>query len=136
MPELHRYRLFLSHAWNYHDSYERMIEFLDQAPRFIYSNYSVPRDKSFEGMGRNQLREQLRRQIRPVEATIILGGLYVSYSDWIQFEIDFAQSLMKPIIGVRPWGSQRMPQAVSDAANIVVGWNTDSIINAIREYSI
>jgi hypothetical protein len=136
MPTLHRYRLFISHAWHRHEGYDRMIQFLDAAPLFIYSNYSVPQDKAFIGMTNAQLMEQLKNQIRPVEAVIILGGIYVSYSGWIQAEIDFAKSIGKPIIGVVPWGAQRMPQAVTNAADIIVGWNTNSIVNAIRQYAI
>jgi hypothetical protein len=78
------------------------------------------------------LEDELRGQIRPVHVVIILGGMYVAHSDWIQFEIDFAKSLRKPIIGVRPWGAERMPQAVTDAANEVLGWNTGPIVDAIR----
>ena len=136
MPELHRYRLFISHAWHRHEGYDRMLQFLNEAPNFIYSNYSVPLDKAFDKMSNSQLEEEIKQQIRPVESVIILGGIYVSYSKWIQFEIDFAKSLMKPIIGIQPWGAQRMPLAVQNAANIIVGWNTSSIVKAIREYSI
>lgn len=136
MPELHRYRLFISHAWHRHEGYDRLIEFLDDARLFIYSNYSVPQDKAFRGMTNPQLREQLEKQINPTEVVLILGGIYVSYSSWIQYEIDHAKSLNKPIIGIRPRGAKRMPQAVTDAANIVVGWNTDSIVSAIRKYAI
>lgn len=136
MPELHRYRIFASHAWHRDEAYKRLFQFLDAAPLFIYSNYSVPQDKAFVGMNNTQLLEQLKRQVRPVEAVIILGGMYVSHSGWIQAEIDFAKSIGKPIIGVMPWGAQRMPQAVTNAADIVVGWNTSSIVNAIRKYAI
>ena len=87
-------------------------------------------------MSTSKLRDELRGQIRPVQSVLILGGLYVSYSEWIQFEIDFAKELQKPIIGVQPWGAQRMPTAVTQAANTIVGWNTSSIVSAIREYSI
>lgn len=136
MPQLHRYRLFISHAWRYHDDYDRIVRFLNGAPNFIYANYSVPGDKKFDDMSVAALKDELRGQIRPVESVLILGGLYVSYSSWIQFEIDFAKELQKPIIGIRPWGVQRMPQAVTQAANIIVGWNTSSIVAAIRQYSI
>lgn len=135
MPELHRYPLFISHAWHRHEGYDRLLSFLDDAPNFIYSNYSVPSDRAFENMAAYQLEEQIKQQIRPVSTVIILGGLYVSYSKWIQFEIDFAKSLSKPIIGIQPWGSQRMPMAVQYAANTVVGWNTSSIVRAIRDFS-
>lgn len=136
MPTLHIYRLFISHAWHRHEGYDRMVQFLDAAPLFIYSNYSVPQHRAFIGMNNTQLMEQLKNQIRPVEAVIILGGIYVSYSGWIQAEIDFAKSIGKPIIGVTPWGAQRMPQAVTNAADIIVGWNTSSIVNAIRQYAL
>ena len=135
MPELHRYRLFISHAWHRHDAYDRMKKFLDEAPYFRYSNYSVPLDRAFERMSTRQLEEEIKQQIRPVASVIILGGLYVSYSKWIQFEIDYAKYLNKPIIGVQPWGAQRMPLAVQHAANTIVGWNQSSIISAIRGYS-
>jgi len=108
---------------------------LDNANNFIYSNYSIPWEKRFEGLTKSQLQEELKGQIRPVEVVIILGGMYVAYSDWIQFEIDFAKP-KKPIIGLKPWGAQVMPQAITNAADIIVGWNTDSIVNAIRQYAL
>lgn len=128
MPELHRYRIFISHAWDYNDDYYRLIKYLDEAPNFIYSNYSVPKHDPAQGT----LREALRRQIRPVEVVLILAGMYVNASDWIQFEMDFAAALSKPMVGIRPWGAQRVPQAVQDAVTEMVGWNTSSIVSAIR----
>ena len=133
MPQLHRYRLFISHAWQYNDDYYRLIGMLDNASNFIYSNYSVPEHDPVDANNKTKLKEELRQQIRPVEVVIILGGMYVAYSDWIQFEIDFATSLGKPILGIRPWGAQVMPTAVQDAADKIVGWNTSTIVAAIRE---
>ncbi len=128
MPMLYTYRIFISHAWKYNEEYYRLIEYLDAAPNFKYANYSVPEHDPADG----DIEEALKKQIRPVEVVLILAGMYVSYSDWIQFEIDFAQQLNKPIIGVELWGLKRTPQAVQDAADEIVGWNTSSIISAIR----
>jgi len=133
MPELHRYRLFISHAWTYNDEYNRIIQFLNQASNFIYSNYSVPEHDPVIAGNTSKLKEELRQQIRPVEVVIALAGMYVAYSDWIKFEIDYASLLSKPILGVKPWGSQVTPTAVSSAADIMVGWNTDGIVSAIRQ---
>jgi hypothetical protein len=132
MPELHRYRLFISHAWKYNEEYYKLIGMLDSASNFIYSNYSVPEHDPVDANNKEKLKEALRNQIRPVELVIILAGMYVSYSDWIQFEIDFAKSLGKPILGIKPWGSERIPQAVQDAAKEIVGWNAPTIVDAIR----
>jgi hypothetical protein len=136
MPALKRYRLFISHAWRYHDDYTRFINLLNEAPLFEYANYSVPRDDKFDKMSSTALGEEIKGQIRPVQSVIILAGLYVSYSDWIQYEIDYAKQMQKPIIAVMPWGSTATPKAVSQAANIIVGWNTSSFVSAIRDYSI
>ncbi len=134
MPELHRYRLFISHAWQYSDDYTRLINLLDVAPYFNYANYSVPRYDPLH-CSQSDLKEQLREQIRPVEVVVILSGMYVAYSGWIQFEIDYASSLNKSILGIKLWGSERTPDEVYLASNEIVGWNTDSILSAIRRLS-
>ena len=132
MPYLHNHRLFISHAWQYSDGYARVIRFLNEAGNFTYSNYSVPEDRAFQGMTRPQLQEQLRNQIRPVQCVLIVSGMYVSHSDWIQFEIDVASALGKPIIGIVPWGAERTPLAVQNAAREMVAWQSTSIVSAIR----
>lgn len=135
MPKLSNYRLFLSHAWHRSEKYKRIISFPDDSLYFKYSNYSVPEDKAFFDLSEYKLKQQIRRQIEPVNAVVILGGMYVSHSKWIQYEIDVAKELDKPIIGVRPWSAERMPSAVTLAADIIVGWNTSTIVNAIKEYA-
>jgi len=62
--------------------------------------------------------------------------MYVSYRYWIQKEIDIALEMGKPILGIMPWGSLRIPQAVQDAADEIVGWSTSSIVTAIRENAL
>jgi len=136
MPYLSTYNLFISHAWDYHEDYKRLIKLLDEASNFKYSNYSVPKDDKFKKMSEDQLKEELRQQVRPVSCILALGGVYMSYSEWIQFELDFGVSIKKPIIGIKPRGNINVSKAVSDVAKEVVGWNTDSIVDAIRTHSI
>jgi hypothetical protein len=136
MPTLRTYRLFISHAWRYNDSYDRIVNLLDKAARFNYSNYSVPRANPVDANNTPRLAAALQRQIKPVQIVLILGGMYAAYSSWIQYEINYAQSLGKPIIGIYPRGAQRMPQVVTSAAAELVGWNTASIVAAVRRYSL
>ena len=133
MPYLHNYRLFISHAWSYSERYQRAINFINAAPNFSWTNFSVPIDRKFEQMSRPALEEELRQQIRPVQCVVVLAGMYAAHSDWIQFEIDFAKSLNKPILGIIPWGAERTPLSVQLAANKMVGWNAASIVSGIRE---
>lgn len=132
MPYLHNYKLFISHAWAYSDRYQRAVKFLNDAPNFLWSNFSVPEDDAFPRMSSEQLTEAMRRQIRPVQCVVIVSGMYVNHSEWIQFEMDFAKSLGKPILGIKRWGEQRTPQSVIDVADEMVAWNSNSIVAAIR----
>ncbi len=140
MPQLKTYGLFISHAWEYNDDYYRLVDMLDGAPNFLWKNYSVPEhdpvlDPDDPG-DRKSLIEELKQQIRPVNCVLVLSGMYVAHSFWIQKEIDIAVGYGKPIVGIRPRGQERVPQAVSAVAEEIVGWTTSSIVEAIREHSI
>ena len=132
MPYLHNHKLFISHAWKYSDRYKRAVQFLNDASNFSWSNFSVPEDDSYPRMSDVELTEAMRRQIRPVQCVVIVSGMYVNHSAWIQFEMDFAKSLGKPILGIKRWGEQRTPQSVVNCADEMVAWNSSSIVAAIR----
>lgn len=140
MPELKTYDLFLSHAWKYNDDYHRLVKLLKDASYFSWRNYSVPEHDPVidpnTHVGYKKLVSLLDNQVRPVNCVLILGGMYAAYSNWINEEITIAQSYGKPIVGIYPWGSERMPVAVQEAANKLVNWNTSSIVSAVREISL
>lgn len=83
-----------------------------------------------------RLESALERQIKPVNAAIIISGMYVHYRRWIQHEVDVAIRYNKQIIGVIPRGHSNIPSEVTSAANTIVHWNTKSIVSAIREHSL
>lgn len=58
--------------------------------------------------------------------------MYAAHSDWIEYEINEAVRMGKYIIGVKPWGQERTPQIMQDNADTIVGWNSSSIITAIK----
>jgi hypothetical protein len=136
MPELKTYDLFISHAWDYNEEYYRLVNFLKDAPYFVFRNYSVPEHDRLMVNTVSALEDGLWKQIRPVNAVLILSGMYTNHRKWIQREIEISQALNKPIIGIIPWGQQRVPTEVQNVAKIMVGWNTSSIVDAIRRYSI
>ena len=87
-------------------------------------------------VGKRKLTEMLDKQVRPVNCFILLGGMYAAHSEWITKEIAIAQQYGKPIIGIYPWGQERMPQIIQKAADELVAWNTSSIVSAIRRHSL
>ena len=127
------YNLFISHSWTYSNAYENLIELLEKKPYFIFKDYSVPKnDPIHNAYYESQLRAAIKAKIQPASCVIILAGVYATYSKWINIEIELAKALGKKIIAVHPWGAERTSSVVKRAADIVVGWNTDSIVNAIR----
>lgn len=141
MPELKTYDLFISHAWKYNEDYHRLINLIKNANYFKYRNYSVPEHDPVidpnTPIGVTKLKELLDKQIKPVNCVLIICGMYVNHKFWIQTEIEIAAAKYnKPIIGVIPWGAERVPVEVQNVANEMVRWNTDSIVTAIRKHSI
>ena len=127
--------IFISHSWNYSERYNSMHLLLNNRLYFNWKNFSVPETKKFELNTRVSLENQLKRQINPTHCVIIIGGMWTNHSDWIQFELDYAYNIGKPILGVRPRGAKIMPQSIINKSTEVCNWNSDSIVNAIRRIS-
>ena len=126
----------ISHSWDYNADYETIKGCLDDAKNFTWTNYSVPLSKPLDTKSKKELKEKLRTRISLCSSIIILSGMYVSYSEWIDYEIDTALELGKPIIGVKPRGQERIPTKVSNNADVMVGWNSASVVQAVRDYSL
>ena len=105
MSQANPLRLFVTHAWETSDDYLRVFEYLESARNFFYRNYSTPErrpsgDKEAE-------REDLRRQIAPVEAVIALSSLHDTQRELFTFELLFTQASNKPVILMKPFGTRR-----------------------------
>lgn len=128
------YNLFISHSWTYSNQYNKLVDLLDNANYFSYRNYSVPKDDPIhDANNAKELYDAIKKQVGYAQVVIILAGVYSSYSRWIDKEIEIAQILGKPILAIEPWGSEKTSSVVKNAADRIVKWNTDSIVNAIRD---
>ncbi len=125
------YHIFISHAWHRSEHYKKVVDWFDKSS-LTYLNYSIPEEDPLHSGNKTQLKKDLTNQIKPASCIIVLGGMYAAYSEWIEYEIKEASRMGKYIIGVRPWGSERMPQIIQDHADDIVGWNSLSVINAVR----
>jgi hypothetical protein len=134
MPQLRNYRIFISHAWEYNEDYYRCEQFLNSAPNFSWTNLSVPEHDPI--LDTKRLAAELHNQMRTAHIFLILSGMYVAHSDWIQYEINFARRIGRPIIGIKPWGHVAIPIAVQRGADEIVGWSSASIVNAVRRHAL
>lgn len=131
------YRLFISNSWGHANDYDCLSRLLNEASNFEWIDYSVPKNDPIHNPPTSKaLGDAICRQMRPVNCVLILGGVYSTYSTWINREIEYAKMLAKPIIAIDKLGSERMSTVVANNADAIVGWNTASIVKAIRLNSI
>lgn len=127
------YNLFISHSWNHGDAYEKLVSLLDAASGFYCKNYSVPKDDPIHNAKNDyQLKQAVKNQMQHASCVLVLAGVYATYSKWINIEIELAQEMGKKIIAVEPWGAENTSTVVKKCADEIVGWNTTSIVNAIK----
>jgi len=126
--------LFISHSWAYGDAYEKLVRMLNNAPRFVYSNYSVPKhDPVHEAPNTQALYDAIKAKVRFCDVVLIMAGVYSTYSDWINKEITIAKTdFNKPLLAVKPWATKRVSTTVANAADEIAAWNSNSIVSAIR----
>ena len=131
MPKDQPFRIFVSHAWHPHDDYTRLFEYLGEATDFYYVNLSTP-DVPPSDASRSGIEAALARQIGPAEVVIILGGMYDEHQDMLDLEMALAKKHARPIIGLRPSGSQVVPKGIEQRATEIVVWSTRSVVDAIK----
>lgn len=140
MPSLRNYDIFVSHAWQYNQDYYNLIDLLSKALYFQFRNYSVPTHDPLVNpatpVGQKRLADMLDLQIRPTQCVLVIAGMYANHKYWIDKEMAIAESYGKPMIGLIPWGQQRVPVGVQERCHEMVHWNTTSIVDAIRRLAL
>jgi hypothetical protein len=131
MNQANPVRLFVTHAWNHSDDYLRVFEYLESARNFFYRNFSTPDQRP--GGDREVLREDLRRQIAPVEAVIALASLHDTHADLLTFQLLYAQANHKAVLLLKHFGSAKpLPKELTELANEVLEWDERALVDAIR----
>lgn len=134
------YNIFISHSWSYPKAYEGLINLLNNKPYFSFKDFSVPIDDPIQDAGTDKaLSEAIKRQMSSCHIVLIMAGVYSTYSKWINKEINIAKNGFlnpKPIIAIKPWAQTNVSTVVSQNANDIVSWNTDSIVTAIRKLAL
>ena len=132
------HNLFISHAWKYGDEYDRLVNLLNNATYFSWLNWSAPEDKplipEWMTVPNDTVLVAIAEKIRMADCVLVISGMYANYSDWIIAEMDIARHFNMPLIGIEPWGSQKIPTVVTDRTIEDVGWQTSSIVHAVRRH--
>lgn len=134
----HQIHVFISHSWAYSRHYDTLEDWIfNQKCRqgqasLDFRDFSVAKNDPIHNAPTDQaLREAIFNKIARCHVVVIPSGMYVKYSEWIKKEIGGAQDHTKPILGVNPWGQERQPSDVTNAAKEIVGWNRKSVVRGI-----
>jgi MTH538 TIR-like domain (DUF1863) len=134
MSEKSPLRIFVTHAFQEHEEYLRVFEYLESRDKFFYFNCSNP-DPSLATGGEQAVQECLRSQIKSAEAVVFPVGLHAQNPRLIDFELNVAQAYKIPIIAIKSHGgTQSLPRNALLAATETVDWNDRLITDALRRH--
>lgn len=126
------YNVFISHSWDHVDDLMNLRRLLENRGYFKVVFLETPPHDPINSSNAYYIKAKIKAHIEAADVVIGLAGLYASVSEWMQWELETAQNLKRPILGVVPWGQINVSRVVQEKAKEVVRWNTESIVDAIR----
>jgi hypothetical protein len=131
MSQQNPIRVYVTHAWEESDDFQRIFEYLESARNFYYRNTGEP--ENAPAGGTEPAREELRRQINGAEVVVALSSLGLAHADLLTFQLNYAKASRKPVLGVRFFGVQgAVPKIISELADDIVDWDERGLVDAIR----
>ena len=134
--------VFISHSWSYSDHYDTLASgILGDSWNYggtpiNFRDVSVPKNNPIHFAPSDAaLKAAIFARIKMASVVVIPTGMYASYSKWIGKEIEGSTAYGKPILAVNPWAQEKKSSVVVDASHDHVGWNKQSVINAIWRLS-
>jgi len=126
------FNVFISHSWSYHDDLLRLRNLLSTRGYFHVDFYEASYDTPINSINASYIKQALKKKITDSDIVLVIAGVYATHSEWIGWELETAYKNNVPIVGVVPFGAERMSTVVKDYADEIVRWNTESIVEAIR----
>ena len=136
-----RYRIFISHAWAYQDTYWSIRAMLDRAKasyfHFDYVDYSIPDHNpilSAKGTlltGPRLLAKAIQTRIDQSSVVLVPARMFVNHSDWVSKEIDYAVAKRYRVIAVRSRSTLRVPSELIQKVGSPIDANYRSLHAAI-----
>lgn len=126
------YRVFVSHSWKHNDVLQQLKKLMDNRGYF-YADYThVEKTEPINSTNDSVIKANITKRLQDSDIVLAIAGVYASYSDWMQWEMDKARDLGLKVIGVIPRGQERISSQVYSRSVEDVRWNADSIVAAIR----
>ena len=115
------YNLIITRGIDQENEYGQFTEKLYSKPDFLWTE-SMARDYAPFG----------ESFFKKVDVIVVLSGIYNYNQVAIDILIQKAEEFDIPILLVRPYGMEIVPEELEAKAKSVVGWNTNCIVDDIR----
>ena len=126
--------IFISHVHEDDDGLGKLKELLGNKG-FDIRDGSINAEKPNNASDPNYIKSEiLAPRIQWAGAMIVYISPQTRNSEWVDWEIEYAQKIGKRVVGVWAHGAAEcdVPEALDKYADAVVGWNGDRIIDAIN----
>ncbi|WP_276955567.1 nuclease [Methanobrevibacter woesei] len=122
------YNLIVSNGYDKNNEYRQFIEKIYSKTDFLWKESISP---SYATVNPEFFHK--------IDVIILLAGLYQENKDKFDDLLNASEEHNIPIVLVRPYGVEEVPENLEKRATVIVGWNAncivDSIKNAIHEHS-
>ncbi len=129
------YSVFISHSWDHVDDLMNLRKLLEASGDFHVEFEEASPKEPINSDNSAYIRRRLKERISNSDIVLGIAGMYASYSDWMEWELDTAIAEEVPIVGVIPRGQKKISKVVTDRSVKDVHWNTKSIVEAIQEWA-
>ena len=129
MSDQKKIRIFVGHFWKPSEAYEKLIQMLDSHSDINYLNYSQPN----KDPGASRRSETLKAEIRNAQLILMLSDGYKDGKKWIDFQIEFAQSMGKKFIGIRSQSGGVLPEMIQDASHAIIDFESEKLLETILD---
>ncbi len=124
---------FISHIHENDEGVGKIKE-LAQKAGLTVRNYSITSDKFNNAKSPEYIKYQiLAPHIQACSVLVTYISRETKNSEWVNWEIEYAHKQGKRIVGVWERGAKdcELPEALELYADAIVGWNGESIVDAI-----
>ena len=115
------YNLIISNGFDKNNEYAQITEKIYSKTDFLWKE-SVSGSYSLAG-------EEFYSK---VDRIILLAGLYNDNKELFEELIEASEKYDIPIVLVRPYGLEEVPEILEEKAATIVGWNANCLIDSIK----
>lgn len=129
------YKLFVSHSWSKDEELTNLTKLLNNRGYISFEYTEFRKHTPIESINDEYVKSRIRGRLILSDVVLAIAHVSASYSNYIEYELKKAKEYGLKIIGVRPFGQERISNVVQEYADEIVYWNTESIVIAIRKCS-